>query len=68
MIQIKTEITIVPAMMPRKRIRHVGNRSCGRTPRVYANEDIPCVAFAGNEKRRLGTDGSMYKGDVGSEN
>ena len=55
--------TMVPAMMPRKRIRQVGKRSCGLTPRVYAKELIPCVALSGRVNKVLVIDLSMNRTD-----
>jgi len=59
-------MTIAAPAIPKKRIKHVGNKSCGRMPTVYANEDIPSLASEGNVKRTLGRDWSIKMGDAGS--
>jgi hypothetical protein len=52
-------MTMVAATIPRKMMMHNPKRSSGRTPKVYANMDIPEVEFGGSVKRRFGTVGSM---------
>jgi hypothetical protein len=59
---------MVAKMMLRKRIMHIGKRSRGRIPIVYANDEMPCVAWAGRPKITLGTVVSIKIGEVGSAN
>jgi hypothetical protein len=49
----------MPAMIARKRTRQTGKRSWGRKPTVYANEEIPGVAFCGRVNKVFGTPESM---------
>jgi hypothetical protein len=55
--------TTVAAMMERKRIRQTGNRSWGRKPTVYANDDNPDVAFCGSVNNVFDTLESMNSGE-----
>ena len=58
--------TIVVAMMERKRIRQTGNKSWGRKPTVYANDDMPDVAFCGSVNKVFDMLASMYSGEFRS--
>jgi hypothetical protein len=61
--QTRAEIDTAAAIMLRKRIRQIGKRSCGRTPRVYANEEIPFVVLTGRVKRLFGIEEFRYRGE-----
>ena len=54
----------VAAMMERKRIKQTGNRSWGRKPMVYANDDKPDVAFCGSVNNVFDTLGSRNSGEL----
>jgi len=65
-IHIRRLITIVVAIMERKRIRQTGKRSWGRRPTVYAKDDKPDVAFCGTVNKVFGTLESMNIGEFRS--
>lgn len=56
----------VTATMQRKRTRQTGNRSWGRKPTVYANDDNPDVAFCGSVNNVFDMLGSMNSGEFRS--
>jgi len=60
--------TVVVAMIARKRTRQTGKRSWGRKPTVYANEEIPEVAFCGRVNNVFGMPESMNIGEFLSLN
>lgn len=57
---------MVAATSPRNNIRHIGNRSCGRTPKVNANDAMPGGVDAGKVKMKLGIDVLTKSGELGS--
>lgn len=63
----KLRATVV-AMMERKRVKQTGNRSWGRKPTVYANDDIPDVAFRGSVNKIFDALVSMNSGEFRSLN
>ena len=56
----------VTAAMERKRTRQTGNRSWGRKPTAYANDDNPDVAFCGSVNNVLDMLGLMNNGEFRS--